>query len=86
MATFEDYCKTIATIILNVHTTLDLQPFAIGGGISAQDLLVPEINRQYNLTLAEDPVTKSVLTRPNIVKTSFGNDENLLGALYQLLH
>lgn len=86
VAIFEAYCKTIATIILNVHATLDLQTFAIGGGISSQELLVPEINRQYDLILAEDPVTKSVLTRPNIVKTSFGNDANLLGALYQLLH
>ena len=38
-----------------MHATLDLQTFAIGGGISSQDL----------------SGTKSVLTRPNIVKTSF---------------
>lgn len=53
-----------------MHATLDLQTFAIGGGINSQDF----------------SGTKSVLTRPNIVKTSFGNDANLLGALYQLLH
>lgn len=86
LAIFENYCQTIATIILNLHATLDLEIFAIGGGISAQPSLIREINRQYDLILAKDPVTSTVLTRPKIVKTSFGNDANLLGALYQLLN
>ncbi|WP_423216590.1 ROK family protein [Streptococcus equinus] len=86
LAIFEDYCRTIAQIILNVHTTLDLECFAIGGGISSQPILVDEINRQYDLLLDEDDVTKHVLTRPKIVPTTFKNDANLLGALYQLLH
>lgn len=86
LAIFENYCQTIATIILNLHATLDLEIFAIGGGISVQPSLIREINRQYDLILAKDPVTSTVLTRPKIVKTSFGNDANLLGALYQLLN
>ncbi len=65
---------------------MDLEIFAIGGGISVQPSLIREINRQYDLILAKDPVTSTVLTRPKIVKTSFGNDANLLGALYQLLN
>lgn len=85
-AIFESYCRTIAQIIVNVHTTLDLECFAIGGGISSQPILVEEINRQYDLLLDEDEVTKHVLTRPKIVPTTFKNDANLLGALYQLLH
>lgn len=85
-AIFESYCRTIAQIILNVQTTLDLECFAIGGGISSQPILVDEINRQYDLLLDEDEVTKHVLTRPKIVPTTFKNDANLLGALYQLLH
>ncbi|SDQ05115.1 Sugar kinase of the NBD/HSP70 family, may contain an N-terminal HTH domain [Streptococcus equinus] len=86
LAIFKTYCRTIAQIILNVHTTLDLECFAIGGGISSQPVLVDEINHQYDLLLDEDKVTEHVLTRPKIVATTFKNDANLLGALYQLLH
>ena len=83
---FESYCRSVAQIILNVHTTLDLECFAIGGGISSQPILVDEINRQYDILLDEDEVTKHILTRPKIVPTTFKNDANLFGALYQLLH
>lgn len=41
LAIFENYCQTIATIILNLHATflVDLY-FAIGGGISVQPSLI----------------------------------------------
>ncbi|MEW4355168.1 ROK family protein [Streptococcus pneumoniae] len=84
-AIFEQYCRVIATIILNTHTILDLEAIAIGGGISAQPCLLVEINRQYDLMLEESPLFKAVLTRPAILKARFGNQANLIGALYHYL-
>ncbi|MGT2929772.1 ROK family protein [Streptococcus dentasini] len=44
---FENYCRDIAYLILNLQTFVKIEKLAIGGGISAQPLLIQEINRQY---------------------------------------
>ena len=70
---------------------LDLTHYAIGGVISAQSILIEEINRQYDL-LADSildrgiKIVKLPLQRPQIIAATLGNDANLYGALYGLIN
>ena len=34
--------------ILNLQTIFDMETFVIGGGISAQPILIEEVNRQFD--------------------------------------
>ncbi|WP_019790703.1 ROK family protein [Streptococcus sobrinus] len=79
---FEDYCRYVALTILNLQTTLDLETFAIGGDISAQPLLLKEINRQFDRLKAEVNPVKTIIERPNIVACRHHNHANLIGAAY----
>ncbi|WP_045798514.1 ROK family protein [Streptococcus equinus] len=78
---FEMYCRSIAVAIVNLQSVLDLDKVALGGGISAQPLLIKEVKRQYSLFLIEHEALAQTLNWPEIVKTKFGNDANLLGAV-----
>ena len=82
---FEAYSLSIATIIMNIQSVVDLERIAIGGGISAQPILIEEINEQYHKTLTTTPLLSSMLTPVEIVPCHFRNEAGLLGALYQLL-
>lgn len=79
------YCWDVVGIIVNIQSVVDLTTIAIGGGISAQPILVEEINRAYDQFLDQMPMYKMTLTRPKIVEAKFKNDANLFGALYNLL-
>ena len=74
-----------------MYAILDLTHYAIGGGISAQPILIKEINRQYDL-LADSildrgiKIVKLSLQRPQIIAATLGNDANLYGALYGLVN
>lgn len=83
---FESYCKKIAVLVLNIQTVIDVSKVAIGGGISAQPILIEGINKAYNqLVNVVNPLIGQTLTKPTIVATKFKNDANLYGALYNLL-
>lgn len=82
---FTHFCDYVAKLILNVQAVVDLQRYVIGGGISAQPLVVKTINAQYDQMLAATPIIQNTLTKPEIVAAKFGNDANLYGALYSLL-
>ncbi|EFQ58104.1 ROK family protein [Streptococcus downei] len=79
---FEDYCRYVALTILNLQTTLDLERFAIGGGISAQPLLLEEINRQFDRLKEEVAPVSTIIERPDIVACRHHNHANLIGAAY----
>lgn len=79
---FEQYCSGIAALILNIQVIVDLNKIAIGGGISAQPVVVEEINRQYDLLLKSMTPLDEILTRPQIVNAKLKNDANLYGAVY----
>lgn len=83
--TFTHFCMYVAKMILNVQSVVDLQRYVIGGGISAQPLVIQTINNQYDEMLAKAPIIQETLTKPSIIKAKFGNDANLYGALYSLL-
>lgn len=82
---FEEYCRKVALLILNVQTVVDLRRYVLGGGISAQPIVTREINRQYELYLSNNSLVDKTLKKPEIVKAKFENEANLYGALYGLL-
>ena len=82
---FNEFCRRIAVVILNMQATVDLDTIAIGGGISAQPIVIKGINKAYDSVLNENPIVKTTFTRPKIVAAKFQNDANLFGALYNLL-
>ncbi|MGT2906334.1 ROK family protein [Streptococcus dentiloxodontae] len=81
---FEDYCRNIAYLIMNLQTFLPLEKLAIGGGISAQNSLIEQIKKSYWELTAETDVAKNRLQLP-IVASHFRNDANLLGAVCHFL-
>lgn len=82
---FEAFCHNVAILIANIQSVLDLERITIGGGISAQPILISEINAQYKKILASVPLIESMFTPVEIQAAKFKNDANLYGALYNLL-
>lgn len=82
---FKEYCLRIVAIIIDIQAIVDLDAIAIGGGISAQPILIKEINKAYDQMLDENPMIKNTFTRPKILDAKFKNAANLYGALYNLL-
>jgi predicted NBD/HSP70 family sugar kinase len=80
IAGINQFCMEVATQIYNVHMIFDCEKVAIGGGISAQPLLIKLI--QDNLNEIFDKLGINV-SRPIIVPCYYRNDANLIGALYQ---
>ena len=84
-ALFEEYCHHVACLIMNIRSVVDLEKFVIGGGISAQPLVIKGINQAYNDLYHTNEAVALTLCRPQITVAKFNNDANLYGALYQLL-
>ena len=80
IAGIDQFCKEVATQIFNVHIIFDCEKVAIGGGISAQPLLIELI--QKNLDNIFNHLGFDVY-KPEIVPCYYRNDANLIGALYQ---
>lgn len=75
---FENYCREIAYLILNLQKIFNLDRVIIGGGISQQKILIEEINRQHHLLL-KTTLSESVQNF-SIKAGKFHNDANLIGA------
>lgn len=82
MKIFTNYCNVIAEVILNIQSVIDLNTFAISGGISSQKVVIDGINKSYARLLDSNPLLKEQMVFPNIVQAHFKNDANLYGALY----
>lgn len=82
---FNEFCKRVAAIIIDIQAVGDLDAIAIGGGISAQPVVIDGINQAYDKILNENPIIKNTFTRPQILDAKFKNQANLYGALYNLL-
>lgn len=74
------FALEVATQIFNIHAIFDCEKVAIGGGISAQPLLIELI--QKNLDMIFDSIGFEIY-KPQLVPCYFRNDANLIGALYQ---
>ena len=82
---FEAYCQKIVHIILDLQAILDLDRVVIGGGISAQPIVIEMINKQYHLIRNRSQIMADSLEPIEIMACQFGNEANLLGAIYRLL-
>ena len=83
LAALDEFCYNVANQIFNTQALLDMEKVAIGGGISAQPLLLEKINEQY-LGLFEAIKVAPFPPIP-IVACEFRNDANLFGAYYSLV-
>jgi predicted NBD/HSP70 family sugar kinase len=82
-AIFNEYCFYVASQILNLHYILDPNVFAIGGGISAQPILLERIQWAIAEIKKANP---QHMANPKVVACHFQNDANLYGALYHFLN
>lgn len=82
---FQEFCRNVAILIMNIQSVVDLQRFVISGGISAQPVLIKTINEEYDRLHQETPFIREMMTKPEIMNSKFNNDVNLFGALYHLL-
>lgn len=80
---FDTYCTQIAVQIMNLQYILDPELFAIGGGISAQPVVLERIEWAIGELKRINPLHKA---NPRITACTFGNDANLYGALYHFLN
>ena len=77
------YCQGLATGIISLQTIIDVERVAIGGGISRQPILLETLKNVIEEMNAPF-IGKVPYTIPEIVPCSFGNDANMIGALYHL--
>jgi predicted NBD/HSP70 family sugar kinase len=77
VAALDAYCTPLAGFVYNAQMLLDLQVVAIGGGISAQPLLVPAVQKAVDHLFDASP---DPLPRPTIRPCRHRNDANLIGA------
>ena len=79
----DDFTYKLAVQIFNIQCILDPKVFAIGGGISSQDILIEYIEKnvdKYHKNFIFD------IPKPNVVRCEFRNDANLIGALYNFIN
>ncbi|MBQ1318899.1 MAG: ROK family protein [Solobacterium sp.] len=79
------WCRTLANGMLALQSVLDLDRFAIGGGISRQPALLDMLNEVTD-ELYAGLADYYPQHRPDITACTFGNDANLIGALYYYLY
>jgi predicted NBD/HSP70 family sugar kinase len=78
-AVLDHYAKWAASGIVNMQSVLDLQRYAIGGGISARPEATELVRDAVNSIF--DRIPGLPFSRPEVVTCRFGNEANLIGAL-----
>jgi predicted NBD/HSP70 family sugar kinase len=73
------FVMDLAKEIFNLQAILDPELFAIGGGISKQDLLISMIQEKVNYIYEVFPIQTP--SKATIVKCHYDSDANLVGAL-----
>ncbi|MGT2832948.1 ROK family protein [Streptococcus halotolerans] len=81
---FQRYCRHFALQINNLQSILDVERVIIGGGISAQTILIDEVNRQLDQLETEEGWVFKVVKRPQVMACFYHNSANLIGAAYYL--
>lgn len=79
----DDFCKNLGVQIFNLQLTIDCEKIAIGGGISAQEILFKYINKNLEEIYNSFPIK---VPRASVVQAKYLNDSNLIGALYTHLY
>lgn len=80
----DQYTKGIVSGILSLQIILDTEKIAIGGGISKQPLLLESLRKNMNQYIGQ---MRAYIPcgDPKIESCTFGNDANMIGALYHYL-
>ncbi|WP_057914647.1 ROK family protein [Peribacillus muralis] len=74
------FIKRLAVGIFNVQYVIDPEKILIGGAVSKQKFLIERINQE--LSMMKDDTSRLHVT---VERCAFGNDSNLIGALYHYL-
>lgn len=82
----DKFCNLIAVQIYNIQALFDPEKVAIGGGISAQPLLLELIDKHIEVMYQTGLKSFSPIPRPVVVPCQYRNDANLIGAFYQHLN
>ena len=80
IAGIDQFALEVALQMYNLHFIFDLEKVAIGGGISAQPLLLELIQKHFDNLFAHIGFDAP---KPEVVPCYFRNDANMIGALYQ---
>lgn len=83
-AVFNHFLTTMLAGILNIQAILDVEKICIGGGISAQDILIESIEQSVH-DYFQNMKGKTPVMEPKIDRCYFRNDANLIGALKNFL-
>lgn len=81
----DDFTYKLAVQIFNLQCILDSEVFAIGGGISAQDILIEYIQKNVDKYHKSLKIKMPNVPKPNVVNCEFRSDANLIGALYNFI-
>lgn len=82
------YAEAFAKFIYKIQCLIDVEKYAIGGGISRQPVLIEAIQKALPNAfqiMIDGNVAESPVRIPKVEACRFFNDANLIGALYYLL-
>lgn len=79
--TLRYFAQMTAAYFYNLQTVLDIEKIAIGGGISAQPVLLEFIKEEVDKIWLGKYGMMFPSKKPEIVLCQYGNDANLIGAL-----
>lgn len=82
LSVVDEFTRRLAVQIYNLQAVFDVDKIAIGGGISAQQILIMKINEHLEKIYALEEKYSLPPVKPQVLQSSFGNDANLLGAFY----
>lgn len=78
----DEYCYRIAVQLFNLQYIYNPEKIAIGGGISAQNILIEYIQKNIHKLASKIPVD---FPAPTVVACKYRNDSNLIGALQNFI-
>ncbi|MCY8054419.1 ROK family protein [Bacillus inaquosorum] len=79
MNAIDDFYLSLAKGIFNLQYVYDPEKIIIGGAVSSNDNLIKQINKKIDIIMNS---LQGAKVRPIIEACKFGNDANLLGALF----
>ncbi|MGM9540184.1 ROK family protein [Anaerovibrio sp.] len=78
----EEMYDQLARAVYNLQYSLDPELFVFGGAISEREDFVENISRHLHGILEKVKIAR---VRPQVARAEFGNDANLIGAVYHFL-
>jgi len=82
---FDEYCESIANLIINIQAVIDVSDIVIGGGISEQAILIDTIREKYIEIRKRIELVDFMLPKVKIQACKFRSEANLIGAMYPFI-